>query len=138
MAEQRAHRRLAAIVAADVVGYSRLIDLDEQGTLAALNERRKGILEPLVREHHSRIVKLMGDGVLVEFASAVNAVSCAVEFNRRIAEANQDFATWRNSWPNALSASRMRQFGDGFPSSVLLSPTPYVASGPGQAISGIW
>ncbi len=75
-------RRLAAILAADVVGYSRLMEQDEAGTLAALKDRRKSILEPLVAQHHGRIVKVMGDGVLVEFASAVNAVA----MRRRAAE----------------------------------------------------
>jgi TolB-like protein len=83
-------RRLAAILAADVVGYSRLMEQDELGTLAALKERRKGILEPLVAQHHGRIVKVMGDGVLVEFASAVNAVACAVELQKAMAKANDD------------------------------------------------
>jgi TolB-like protein/class 3 adenylate cyclase/Tfp pilus assembly protein PilF len=89
MAEERAQRRLAAILAADVVGYSRLLDLDEQGTLAALRRRRKEILEPLVRDRQGRIVKVMGDGVLVEFGSAVNAVSCAVDLQKRMAAANE-------------------------------------------------
>lgn len=89
MAEERAQRRLAAIMAADVVGYSRLVELDEGGTLAVLKERRKRILEPLVRENNGRVVKTMGDGVLVEFASAVNAVTCAIEFQRRMSAANQ-------------------------------------------------
>jgi TolB-like protein len=81
-------RRLAAILAADVVGYSRLMEQDEAGTLAALKARRKEILQPLVAEHQGRIVKVMGDGVLVEFASAVNAVACAVELQKRMAAAN--------------------------------------------------
>ena len=81
-------RRLAAILAADVVGYSRLMQLDEAGTLAALTSRRKEILEPLVARHHGRIVKLMGDGVLVEFASAVNAVACAAELQEAMTAAN--------------------------------------------------
>ncbi|HTO65095.1 MAG TPA: adenylate/guanylate cyclase domain-containing protein [Bradyrhizobium sp.] len=81
-------RRLAAILAADVVGYSRLLEQDEAGTLAALKERRRDILNPLVAEHHGRIVKVMGDGVLVEFGSAVNAVACAVELQKRMAAAN--------------------------------------------------
>jgi TolB-like protein/Tfp pilus assembly protein PilF len=89
MAEERAQRRLAAILAADVVGYSRLMEEDETGTLAALKERRKGILQPLVAQHHGRIVKVMGDGVLVEFASAVNAVQCAAELQKRMAAANE-------------------------------------------------
>ena len=88
MAEERVQRRLAAIVAADVVGYSRLIEQSEAGTLAALKERRSTILVPLVAHHQGRIVKVMGDGVLVEFASAVNAVTCAVELQNRMGEAN--------------------------------------------------
>ena len=70
MAEERTLRRLAAIVAADVAGYSRLMQLDEAGTLAALKTRRSEVLQPLVSKYHGRIVKLMGDGVLIEFASA--------------------------------------------------------------------
>jgi adenylate cyclase len=81
-------RRLAAILAADVVGFSRLIEHNEAGTLAALRDRRKSILVPLVALHKGRIVKLMGDGVLVEFASAVNAVECAVALQEKMAEAN--------------------------------------------------
>ena len=80
-------RKLAAILAADVVGYSRLIEQDEAGTLAALWDRRRSILNPLVALHKGRIVKVMGDGVLVEFASAVNAVQCAVELQQKMAEA---------------------------------------------------
>ena len=84
------NRRLAAILAADVVGYSRLMELNESATMTALKERRRSIVSPLVAEHHGRIVKVMGDGVLVEFASAVNAVSCAAELQRRMADANGD------------------------------------------------
>ena len=83
------NRRLAAIMVADVVGYSRLMEADEAGTLEALKERRRGILEPVVRAHGGRIVKLMGDGVLVEFASAVNAVQGAVELQKQMAAANE-------------------------------------------------
>ena len=82
-------RRLAAIAVADVVGYSRLMEADEAGTLAALKQRRSAILEPTVRAHGGRIVKLMGDGVLLEFASAVNAVKAAVELQEKFTEANQ-------------------------------------------------
>ncbi len=71
-------RRLAAILAADIVGYSRLMRADEEGTLARLKALRKELFAPKVREHRGRIVKLMGDGALVEFASAVDAVRCAV------------------------------------------------------------
>jgi adenylate cyclase len=88
-------RRLAAILAADVVGYSRLMEQDEAGALAALKERRKTILAPLVAQHHGRIIKVMGDGVLVEFGSAVDAVACAVELQRRMAEANADLPVSR-------------------------------------------
>jgi TolB-like protein/class 3 adenylate cyclase len=88
MAEERVQRRLAAILAADVVGYSRLMEQDEVGTIAALKERRRTILMPLVAHYQGRIVKVMGDGVLVEFASAVNAVACAVELQKQMAAAN--------------------------------------------------
>ena len=76
MVEERAQRRLAAILAADVVGYSRLMERDETGTLSALKDRRKAILQPLVSEHHGRLVKVMGDGVLVEFASVPASSAC--------------------------------------------------------------
>ncbi len=71
-------RRLTAILAADVVGYSRLMELDEVGTLAALKAHREELIDPAIAEHRGRIVKLMGDGTLVEFASVVDAVTCAV------------------------------------------------------------
>ena len=95
MAEERIRRRLAAILAADVVGYGRLMEEDEAGTLAALKERRRTILNPLVAQHQGRIVKVMGDGVIVEFASAVNAVECALELQKAIAGANQGVAHQR-------------------------------------------
>src|SRR5882757_3826100 len=88
MPEERAQRRLAAILAADVVGYSRLMQADEAGTLTSLKARRTQILQPLISTHHGRIVKVMGDGVLVEFASAVNAVTCAVELQQAMDTAN--------------------------------------------------
>jgi adenylate cyclase len=81
-------RRLAAILAADVVGYARLMEQDETGTLTILKERRNVILNPLVAFHKGRIVKVMGDGVLIEFASAVNAVRCALELQQKMSEAN--------------------------------------------------
>src|SRR5215472_4086220 len=89
MAEERVQRRLAAILAADVVGYSRMMQADEAGTLATLKSRRTEILQPLVSKHHGRIIKVMGDGVLVEFASAVAAVSCAVALQEAMAVANE-------------------------------------------------
>lgn len=82
-------RRLAAILVADVVEFSRLIQADEAGTLSALQRRRSEILEPLLKEHRGRIVKLMGDGVLVEFASAVNAVAAAIALQQRMHQANK-------------------------------------------------
>ena len=82
-------RRLAAILVADVVGYSRLLRADEAGTLAALQTTRKEILEPLIDKHRGRLVKLMGDGALVEFGSAVSAVQCAVELQEAMEAANE-------------------------------------------------
>jgi len=90
MAEDRVQRRLAAILAADVVGFSRLMAADEAGTLANLKARRKDVLEPLVARHQGRVFKVTGDGVLVEFASAVNAVRCAVDLQQGMAAANGD------------------------------------------------
>ena len=90
MAEERVQRRLAAILAADVVGYSRLMEDDEAGTLVALKARRKEVLEPLVAKYQGRIFKVAGDGVLVEFASAVNAVQCAVELQQAMAAGNRN------------------------------------------------
>src|SRR5262249_7339378 len=90
MAEERVQRRLAAILVADVVGYSRLMEADEAGTLAALRAWRTTILQPLVAKHQGRIVKLMGDGALADFASAVNAVACAVELQGAMDAANGD------------------------------------------------
>src|SRR5205809_175622 len=89
MTADRSERRLAAILVADVVGYSRLMEADEAGTLAALKDRRKTILAPVVKAHGGRIVKLMGDGVLIEFASAVSAVNAAIELQERFVEANE-------------------------------------------------
>jgi adenylate cyclase len=86
MAEQRVQRRLAAILAADVVGYSRLMGEDEAGTLAALKELRAQLIDPTIAEYQGRIVKLMGDGALVEFASVVDAVECAVRIQRDMVE----------------------------------------------------
>src|SRR5437667_5235695 len=85
MAEARVQRRLAAILAADVAGYSRLMGADEEGTLAALKELRRDLADPKIKEHRGRIVKTTGDGLLVEFASVVDAVRCAVEVQREMA-----------------------------------------------------
>jgi TolB-like protein/class 3 adenylate cyclase len=88
MAEARVERRLAAILAADVVSYSRLMGVDEEGTLAALKAYRRELIDPKISEHRGRIVKTTGDGALVEFASAVDAVRCAMEIQRALAERN--------------------------------------------------
>ncbi len=89
MAQIPDQRRLAAVLIADVVGYSRLMELDEIATLKALRERRKMILAPVVKGHGGRVVKFMGDGVLVEFASAVNSVKAALELQSQFANANE-------------------------------------------------
>ncbi|QEX18583.1 guanylyl cyclase [Hypericibacter terrae] len=88
MPEERIQRRLAAILAADVVGYSRMMSEDESGTLAMLKQRRQEVLAPLVSQHGGRIFKLMGDGVLVEFPSVVDAVQCAVDVQKGMAAQN--------------------------------------------------
>jgi adenylate cyclase len=95
MAEERVERRLAAILAADVAGYSRLMGLDEEGTLAALKRHRGELVEPKIKEHRGRIVKTTGDGMLVEFASVVDAVRCAVELQREMAARNGDIPAER-------------------------------------------
>jgi adenylate cyclase len=82
-------RRLSAILAADVVGYSKLMGADEVATLRALNAHRRELIDPTIASHRGRIVKTIGDGMLVEFASAVDAVRCAVEVQRGMAERNE-------------------------------------------------
>ncbi len=88
MATEHVERRLAAVLAADVAGYSRLMGNDEEGTLARLKAVRKTLVDPAIASHRGRIVKTTGDGMLIEFASAVDAVRSAVGFQRRIAEQN--------------------------------------------------
>jgi adenylate cyclase len=88
MATARVERRLAAILAADVAGYSRLMGADEEGTLARLNEHLHVLIDPTIHEHRGRIVKTTGDGLLLEFASVVEAVRCAVAIQRGMAERN--------------------------------------------------
>jgi len=85
---QRVERRLTAILAADVAGYSRLMGEDEEGTLARLNAHRRELIDPMVAEHHGRIVKTTGDGLLIEFPSVVEAVSCALAVQRAMVERN--------------------------------------------------
>ena len=90
MAEQRVERRLAAVLAADAAGYSRLMGADEEGTLSRLNAHRREFLEPTVAEHNGRIVKRTGDGLLIEFGSAVDATRCAIQTQRGMAQRNTD------------------------------------------------
>src|SRR6516225_9222378 len=93
-------RRLAAILAADVAGYSRLIGVDEQGTLTRLKAIRRELIDPQIAAHHGRIVKTTGDGLLVEFASTVDALRCASEVQAHMVERNaaavpEDRIEWR-------------------------------------------
>src|SRR4051795_8734799 len=88
--ERRMQRRLAAILAADVVGYSRLMGADEMGTITALKSHRRELVDPTIAEHRGRIVKTTGDGMLLEFASVVDAVSCAVHIQRSMVRRNAD------------------------------------------------
>ncbi|MBR0750676.1 tetratricopeptide repeat protein [Bradyrhizobium jicamae] len=88
MTDHRVERRLAAILAADVVGYSRLTGLDEEGTHIRLKERLRGLADPRISEHRGKVVKYTDDGMLVEFASVVDAVRCAIAIQRGMAEQN--------------------------------------------------
>jgi adenylate cyclase len=90
MGETRVEPRLAAVLAADVAGYSRLMGADEEGTLARLKAVRKTLVDPAISSHRGRIVKTTGDGMLVEFASAVDAARCAVGVQRGMAARNAD------------------------------------------------
>ena len=94
---ERVERRLAAILAADVAGYSRLMGEDETGTLARLRSHRRELIDPKVAEHGGRIVKTTGDGILIEFPSVVEAVACAVAVQRGMAQRN-------SGWPAAGEA----------------------------------
>src|SRR3954465_13968000 len=85
---ERADRRLAAILAADVSGYSRLIGEDEEDTLNRLKAIRADLIDPKITEHRGRIVKTTGDGLLVEFTSVIDALRCATEWQRDMAERN--------------------------------------------------
>ena len=82
-------RRLSAILIADIVGYSRLVGADEAGTLRALNAHRRELIDPTIASHRGRFVRTTGDGLILEFASAVDAVRCAVDVQRGMAERNE-------------------------------------------------
>ena len=88
--KQPVERRLAAILAADVAGYSRLMGADEEGTLERLKAHRRELVDPKIKEHRGRIVKTTGDGMLVEFPSVVDAVRCAVEVQRAMVDRNAE------------------------------------------------
>jgi len=88
MTEARVERRLAAILSADVAGYSRLMGVDEEGTHATLKTCRRELIDPKIGKHRGRMVKNTGDGALVEFASAVDAARCAIEIQRAMAARN--------------------------------------------------
>ena len=92
MAKQRIRRRLAAILSLDMVGYTRLMAADEEGTLSKLKQIRSEIIDPKIKEFHGRIVKEMGDGLLIEFSSTVDAVECAAEIQTRVADQESDCA----------------------------------------------
>ena len=88
MATERVERKLVAILAADIAGYSRLMGSNEEGTLARLKVHRRQLIDPKIAEHKGRIVKTTGDGMLVEFSSVVDALRCAAEMQTALAEGN--------------------------------------------------
>ena len=92
MPQVKQERRLAAILAADIVNYSGLMEADEAGTLASIRALRSEVIEPQIADHRGRIVKLMGDGALCEFASVVNAVACAVAIQKAMAERQESIS----------------------------------------------
>ena len=94
-------RRLAAIMATDVVGYSRLIRSDEEGTLAALKALRADLIDPKIAEHHGRVVKLMGDGMLAEFASAVDPLV----FRKTSGSRSASGSIWATWWSTAMTST---------------------------------
>jgi len=96
--EARVDRRLAAVLAADIAGYSQLMGADEEGTLRQLKAHRKELVDPKITEHRGRIVKTTGDGVLVEFVSVVDAVRCAVDVQRAMVERNAEVPAERQIW----------------------------------------
>src|ERR1700680_3237888 len=88
LAAERVERKLAAILAADVAGYSRLMGADEESTLARLKACRGELMDPKIAEHRGRIVKTTGDGILIEFPSVVDALRCAIDVQQRMGERN--------------------------------------------------
>ena len=92
MATERVERRLVTVLAADIAGYSRLTELDEEGTLARLRAHRRELIDPKIEEHGGRVVRAADDSLLAEFASATEAVRCAVEMQRGMIERNVNTA----------------------------------------------
>ena len=116
MASKRVERRLMAILAADVAGYSRLVGADQEGTLAQWKAHWRALIDPKIKEHRGRIVRITGDGLLAEFASVIAAVHCAVEVQRGMAERNADLpqeqrigSVWAST--SATSSSTALTFG---------------------------
>ena len=95
-------RRLVTIVAADIAGYSRLVGMDEEGTIARIKRHRRDLIEPTVAEHNGRLIKWMGDGFLAEFSSPVEAVRCAVVIQQGRSSISQ---SWVKSRPHRLRTS---------------------------------
>ena len=114
LASERVERRLTAILAADVAGYSRLMGTDEEETLARLKAHRRELVDPRIDEHHGRIVKTTGDGLLVEFASVVDAVRCAVEIqgemSKRIGRPRRSRANLRPPSRSASAIDRLLKY----------------------------
>ena len=121
MAVASVERRLAAILAADVVGYSRLMGEDESGTLERLKAHRRELIQPKIAAHHGRMVKLMGDGALVEFASVVDAVQCAAEIQRALAEQELADSERVRVRMGLHAGEAIREEGDFFGRSVILA-----------------
>src|SRR6266436_4986167 len=143
MAEERVERRLTAILAADVVGYSRLMGADEEGTLAALKMLRREVADSKIKEHRGRIVHTSGDGLLSEFASVVDAVRCAVEVQREMAARNADVPAERRidfrigvvcheRRMSCVRRATVREMKEGPSSSVIRSRSQATASCCGQ------
>ena len=109
MVEERTQRHLAAILAAEVVGYTRLMEQDEADTFARLRAHRKELFEPEIEKHGGRVFKLTGDGLLAEFGSVVDAVECAVAVQRGMAERNKDVADDRRESGYSRRVSGRRQ-----------------------------